>query len=81
MGDRIPDHGSDGSDRGQLGEIIEVRGAGGGPPYVVRHPNGNQTLVYPGPNCVILPPSEEQRPAALSTRLMSACPPGVADTA
>lgn len=82
VGDRIPKHGSDGSDPDQLGEIIEVRGADGGPPDVVRQPDGHETLVYPGPGRVILPPApEEQGPAVLSTKLTSGSPLGVADTA
>ncbi|MER6851575.1 DUF1918 domain-containing protein [Streptomyces flaveolus] len=38
------------------GEIIEVRGPNGEPPYVVRFPDGHETLVYPGPDCVIESP-------------------------
>jgi hypothetical protein len=34
-------------------EIIEVRGANGAPPYVVRFPDGHETLVFPGPDCVV----------------------------
>ena len=37
--------------RGQLGrtgEIVEVRGAGGEPPYVVRFDDGHTALVFPG---------------------------------
>ncbi|NEC28753.1 DUF1918 domain-containing protein [Streptomyces sp. SID8111] len=57
VGDRIPMHGADGSDPAQVGEIIEVLGADGGPPYLVRYPDGNETRVFPGPDCVILPPA------------------------
>ena len=30
------------------GEIVEVRGEGGAPPYVVRWSDGHEGLVYPG---------------------------------
>jgi hypothetical protein len=32
------------------GEIIEVRGADGAPPFVVRWPDGHEALCYPGPD-------------------------------
>lgn len=34
------------------GEVVEVRGADGGPPYVVRwDESGRTTLLFPGPDC------------------------------
>jgi hypothetical protein len=35
------------------GEILEVRGSGGEPPYFVRFDDGHEALVYPGRDCVI----------------------------
>jgi hypothetical protein len=35
------------------GEILEVRGTDGGPPYYVRFDDGHESLVYPGPDCVL----------------------------
>lgn len=35
------------------GEILEVRGEGGLPPYFVRFDDGHEALVFPGPDCVI----------------------------
>jgi len=36
------------------GEILEVRGPQGGPPYLVRwSDNGHETLVYPGPDAQV----------------------------
>jgi hypothetical protein len=33
------------------GEVLEVHGADGGPPYLVRwSDNGHETLVFPGPD-------------------------------
>ncbi|MGW5575477.1 DUF1918 domain-containing protein [Nocardia thailandica] len=39
----------------QTGEIVEVHGSEGAPPYRVRFQDGHEGLVYPGPDCVILP--------------------------
>lgn len=38
------------------GEVLEVRGEDGGPPYVVRWSDGHEGLVYPGPDAHIVPP-------------------------
>ena len=36
------------------GEIVEVRGSDGAPPYVVRwSDNGHQTLYFPGPDAYV----------------------------
>jgi Domain of unknown function (DUF1918) len=36
------------------GEIVEVRGADGGPPFVVRwEPDGSLGLFFPGPDVVV----------------------------
>ncbi|MFC8722365.1 DUF1918 domain-containing protein [Kitasatospora sp. NPDC057198] len=44
------------------GEIVEVRGTDGEPPYLVRFEDGHAGLVYPGPDCVVEHrPGEEQR--------------------
>lgn len=32
------------------GEVLEVRGADGGPPYLVRWSDGREALVFPGPD-------------------------------
>ncbi|NRQ37542.1 DUF1918 domain-containing protein [Nonomuraea sp. NN258] len=37
------------------GEIVEVRGPDGQPPYIVRFPDGRESSVYPGPDTVIEP--------------------------
>ncbi|PVG81737.1 DUF1918 domain-containing protein [Nocardioides gansuensis] len=38
------------------GEVIEVRGTDGAPPYVVRWSDGHEGLVFPGPDAHIVPP-------------------------
>jgi hypothetical protein len=40
-----------------LGEIIEVRGADGAPPYLVQFRDGSTRLLYPGPDAVIEHPA------------------------
>jgi hypothetical protein len=53
VGDRLHVHSrSVGLDE-RRGEITEVKGPDGAPPYVVRFEDGRESLVYPGPDCVI----------------------------
>src|SRR5215210_6338978 len=37
------------------GEVVEVRGADGAPPYVVRWSDGHEGLTYPGPDAHVIP--------------------------
>lgn len=37
------------------GEVLEVRGEDGGPPFVVRWSDGHEGVVYPGPDAHVLP--------------------------
>ena len=37
------------------GEVVEVRGTDGGPPYVVRWADGHEGLTYPGPDAHVEP--------------------------
>jgi hypothetical protein len=55
VGDRLHVHGRTVGERERIGEIIEVRGTAGRPPYVVRFTDGHENLVYPGPDCVVEP--------------------------
>ncbi len=48
-------HGHVVGQKDRSGEIIEIRGPNGGPPYVVRFDDGHTGLVYPGPDAVIQP--------------------------
>lgn len=41
------------------GEILEVRGAGGEPPYLVRWSDGHTALVFPGPDAIVHAPDED----------------------
>ena len=37
------------------GEIIDVQGADGGPPFMVRWGDGREGLCFPGPDARVLP--------------------------
>ncbi len=37
------------------GEVLEVRGADGEPPYVVRWSDGHEGLSFPGPDTHVVP--------------------------
>ncbi|MEE2050015.1 DUF1918 domain-containing protein [Nocardiopsis tropica] len=55
VGDQVHMHGVTSTEGQHTGEIVEVRGADDGPPYVVRFPNGQERLIYPGPDTVVEP--------------------------
>lgn len=55
VGDRLHVHGKVVGTADRMGEIVEVRGADGAPPYVVRFEDGHEALMYPGPDCVVEP--------------------------
>ncbi|PXX63248.1 uncharacterized protein DUF1918 [Nocardia tenerifensis] len=57
VGDRLLVHGHVVGQADRQAEIIEVRGAEGAPPYLVRFPDGHESLVYPGPDAIIEPAS------------------------
>jgi hypothetical protein len=37
----------------RVGEIVEVRGTDGGPPYLVRFDDGHESLVFPGSDTTV----------------------------
>jgi len=53
IGDRIHVHSNAVGATDRVGEIVEVRGNDGTPPYRVRYPDGHESLLFPGPDCVI----------------------------
>ncbi|MFI6291942.1 DUF1918 domain-containing protein [Nonomuraea sp. NPDC050790] len=55
VGDRLLMHGNTVGEGDRRGEIIEVRGHDGGPPYIVRFDDGHTGLVFPGPDAVVVP--------------------------
>lgn len=53
VGDRLHVHGRSVGIPDQLSVIIEVRGTDGAPPYLVRHPDGHEALVFPGADAMV----------------------------
>jgi uncharacterized protein DUF1918 len=53
VGDRLIVHGTHVDDKVKDGEILEVRGKNGEPPYVVRWEDGHEGLVFPGPDATV----------------------------
>jgi len=52
-GDRILIRGKTVETPDRHGEIVEVRGENGSPPYLVKFENGHETVVFPGSDFVI----------------------------
>ncbi|MFD2421529.1 DUF1918 domain-containing protein [Amycolatopsis pigmentata] len=57
IGDRILVHGRTVGSGEQHGEIVEVRGEQGRPPYLVRFADGHEGLVFPGSDCEVTSPA------------------------
>ncbi|MCW2903234.1 MAG: hypothetical protein JWO67_5499 [Streptosporangiaceae bacterium] len=53
VGDRLHVHRNTVGQPDKNGDIIEVRGNGGEPPFVVRFDDGHTGLVFPGPDAVV----------------------------
>jgi len=53
VGDRLHVHGRVVGTHDQTSEIIEIRGEDGAPPYLVRHEDGHEALVFPGPDASV----------------------------
>jgi Domain of unknown function (DUF1918) len=68
VGDRLHVHANVVGHPGRTGEIVEVRGAGGEPPYLVHFDDGHTALVFPGPDAIIEHPGKKgkKRPASRS---------------
>jgi hypothetical protein len=52
-GDRITIRGRTVGAPDRHGEIVEVRGPDGEPPYLVRFGEGRESVVFPGADCVV----------------------------
>ena len=64
IGDRLHVHGNAVGQPDRTGEIVEVHGAAGAPPYLVRFDDGHTGLCFPGPDAVV----EHGKAGAASTR-------------
>jgi hypothetical protein len=53
VGDRITVRGHQVGDANREGVIVEVHGADGKPPYVVRWSDGHEGLFFPGPDATV----------------------------
>jgi len=53
IGDRVHVHGHTAGVPDLWGEVLEVRGREGQPPYLVAFNDGHQGLIFPGPDAVI----------------------------
>lgn len=53
VGSRIVIHGARVGDGERHGEVLEVRGEGGAPPYLVRFDDGHESLIFPGADCEV----------------------------
>lgn len=52
-GDRVIVHGHHQGEHARDGEILEVHGEDGGPPYLVRWEDGRVSSLYPGSDVLI----------------------------
>jgi hypothetical protein len=68
VGDMLRIHGHNVGDPDKTGEIIEVHGQAGGPPYLVRFDDGHTSLVFPGPDAVVEHPGRKGRRKAPAGR-------------
>ena len=57
IGDRICIHGNCVGHPDKIGEIVEVHGTQGEPPYLVKFDDGHTRLIFPGPDAVIQHPA------------------------
>jgi hypothetical protein len=53
VGDRIVVRGHKVGDHDREGVILEVHGAGGDPPFLVRWSDGHEGLVFPGTDAIV----------------------------
>ncbi len=74
VGDRLHVHGNAVGQADKTGEIVEVHGTAGAPPYLVRFDDGHTGLCFPGPDAVI----ERSRARGTSTRKTGAASGGKA---
>lgn len=66
QGDRIILAASHTDEPTRDGEVLEVRGANGEPPYLVRWADGHTGLMYPGPGSILRVEAEHEQATSLS---------------
>lgn len=60
VGDRLHVHARVVGMSDQSSEILEIRGLDGAPPYLVRHHDGHEALVFPGTDASVEHPSSSK---------------------
>jgi hypothetical protein len=50
VGDKVVVHGRTVGAVSRTGTVVEARGSDGGPPFLVRYEDGDEALVFPGPD-------------------------------
>lgn len=60
IGDRLHVRGRVVGTTDQTSEIIEIRGRDGAPPYLVRHDDGREALVFPGADASVEHPQSHK---------------------
>ncbi len=63
VGDRLHVHSNTVGDPDRVAEIVEVRGDDGAPPYLVRFPDGHESLIFPGSDSVVEPARRQRQRA------------------
>jgi hypothetical protein len=53
VGDRVTVHGRTVDEKSRDGMVLEVRGADGAPPWLIRWDDGHEALFFPGPDAHI----------------------------
>lgn len=64
VGDVLRIHGAKVDDPDKTGEIVEIHGKAGEPPYLVRFSDGHTGLVFPGPDAIVERPAAKARSRA-----------------
>jgi len=60
VGDRLHVHSRVVGASDQTSEIVEIRGPGGTPPYLVRRDDGHEALVFPGADASVEHPTNRE---------------------
>ncbi len=54
VGERLVFHGKKVGSADHMGEVVQVRGDDGAPPYLVHFSDGHEGLIFPGTDCEVL---------------------------
>lgn len=60
-GDQLVQHGRVVGQHDKTGEIVQVLGENGTPPYRVRFSDGHESIMAPGPDCAVRPSAEPRK--------------------